>query len=262
MKADVPKGKGFPFTIPAVEWLLKLFKGKDFLLELLENGFSLWKDEKITAHFQEIIIMLNSLLTPELLNRISLLKNYFAVFNRLREILDDEDEISSKIIKQRINAYIKKLQRKLNLHPDLKYGIIINRLNKYKKYLYQCYDDDCIPKTNLEIERTFNRGKRDFRKRTGLKERKSFIIIEGEVFFLLNNFKEKYPETTNVSVFIADLRKERLLFTTKEFNSLVKQYNIRKQDNRAKIKKNSFKQALNELNNLKGELKEISLKAN
>ena len=155
------------------------------------------------------------------LNEIELLYAYFV---QLRSILENED-FSSKEIKSEIKSFLHLLKSHKNEHPMLQ--VIPTRLKKYWRNLFYCYDDKRIPRTNLEIEHSFNRLKRIKRKRTGVKNCPTYFTHEGKSLIQIENITDKYKDDFTEYRFIDETIAKKLLVSKEQ---LKKQSIIRNLD--------------------------------
>ena len=148
---------------------------------------------------------------------------------------------------------MKQLEKQSRKYP--RFLIIIERLKIYWKYLFHGYDDERIPLTNLEIERSFNSFKRSFRKRTGLKSRASFFVMEGEILMTLDYMIKDLSLTYNYYSFYQALHLHRLNLIPIEWHQLQKQRNNQQRQHKYRYhKKYSLIEANQTFNVLKGQI--------
>ncbi|MFV2014053.1 MAG: hypothetical protein ACC656_01370 [Candidatus Heimdallarchaeota archaeon] len=260
MKADVPLRKSFPFDLPDVDWILKLYQGREFFQTLPNSLLPYWNSPYLEITVQDLLILLDQVLDLEILTVIKTLKTNYGEFIHLRQILA-EHEVSSKQIKRRIKRFERHLRKRLDQYPE--YQKIIDRLHTYSKKLYHGYDDPRIPLDNLEIERMFNNTKRDFRKQTGLKTRTNFILLDGETLFAIDHYKAQFLPNSTVEDFIDKILPKRLLFDTPELIQLFNQFSERKKQNKQFLaQKYTNKQASQKFHKLKTNLARLSRDAN
>ena len=255
--APAPRGKGFPFDLPAVEWIVKVHLAHGFLEELDRTGIpsDLLKD--LQPGLEKLRNVLSTCITTETLALVRKIRTSAGEFARLRQIFGDKDA-TGKQIKQRIKRYEKHLKKQLPAHPE--YSEILNRLDKYAKGLYHGYDDPKIPLTNLDLERYFNAEKRFYRRRTGLKNRANQFVIESEEVLLGAHYRhEAVDGDTSFDMFMDTFKKKRLLLGNSEITDSFKKSQARKKELRRKyLWKPSIKKVATIYHGLKNKLRKIS----
>lgn len=212
--SKVPSKKGFPFDLPAVEYVDKLYLSNNFF----KTSISTLKNSNIQPHIetkvQELQSSINDFLCSGISDNIREIKTLNTHYVRLRQILSEEDQ-SSKQVKGKIKLLNGKIKKRQLQHPKLQ--VITKRIKMYNHNLFHCYDDKRIPRTNLEIERSFNSLKRILRKRTGFQKRPNFLSHEGYILIKIENitldFKNNFDEKEFISHFQAQkpvVQKENL----------------------------------------------------
>jgi hypothetical protein len=231
LNVPVPAGKGYPFELPVVKNVLRLYQAQEFLHELDRLDTVTGELEPLREPLQELKKLLDSLLTEETLATLRKLRASASEFARLRRILA-EHGATKKNAKKKIKRYKKHLDKHLPAHPQ--FNAILQRLKTYSKGLYHGYNSSRIPLTNLEIERYFNRQKRAFGRRTGMSKRKQQFLLEGENYLLGSHYRDEATKLANVNEFVAVFKKKRLLLSTDEITWLVKGNGERKRHLRRK----------------------------
>lgn len=201
--SKVPSKQGFPFDLPDVEYVSKLILSNSFLEEALQYFNRTNIEESLYFSIQETKQVLNEFLDSGIQNNIREIKILNTNFVKLRKILDDEDS-GSRQIKKKITLFNRQLKKHQIRHPKLK--IIQKRVKKYWNNLFHCYDDNQIPRTNLEIERSFNLLKRIVRKRSGVKNRPTFFSHEGKVLVQIENITSDYSTDISEIRFINEFK--------------------------------------------------------
>jgi regulator of replication initiation timing len=153
LNVPVPTGKGYPFELPVVKNVLRLYQAREFLHELDQLDTVTGELKPLREKLQELKKLLNSLLTEETLVTLRKLRASTSEFARLRQILAEHGATKKKV-KKKIRRYKRHLEKHLPAHPQ--FEAILKRLKKYSKGLYHGYNSCRIPLTNLEIERYFN----------------------------------------------------------------------------------------------------------
>lgn len=264
--AEVPRGKGFPFDLPAVEWVAKVYQAREFLKELerIKTRIRNVTDhddhdqlERLQSALEQMKNTMDAYLTPETLALVRKLRTSAGKFAQLRQILADK-EATGKQIKQRIKLYKKHLKNQLPAHPE--YNEILTRLNNYSSGLYHGYDDPRIPLTNLDQERFFKAGKRFNRRRTGTKERKNQFVLEAEEFYTGVHYRtENQDLDSSPAKYIDMFKKKRLLLSNSEIRDLFKKSQARKKTlHRKYLWKPSTKKTTAIYHRLKEKLRSIS----
>ena len=161
IKSQIKSKKGFPFDLPHIMLLEKLYASQNFLKQAIIRLTMHYVNNPLTINLQNLLSYIENIFSRDTTSLIRKIKVLYSKYLRLREILS-QDGKSTKQIKNLIRLFMKQLKKQSSRYPRFK--IIINRLKKYWNYLFHGYDDDRIPLTNLEIERSFNSFKRSFRK--------------------------------------------------------------------------------------------------
>ena len=211
--SKVPSGSGFPYDLPAVNYSLKVFASKLFFDELLINISDKILDTKLLSSLQNIKNALDDYNSSDIkkkLEEIEVLNGYFV---QLRLILENED-FSSEEIKNEIETFLHQLKNQQNKHPTLE--VIPTRLIRYWNNLFYCYDDKRIPRTNLDIEHSFNRLKKIKRKRTGVKNSPTYFSHEAKSLVQIENITDKYKDDHSECKFIEDFSSKRLLVSKEQ----------------------------------------------
>lgn len=167
----------------------------------------------LLSSLQELQIALTDYTSSDIqadLKEIELLNAYYI---ELRLILENED-FSSNEIKSEIKLFLHSMKGQKNEHPMLQ--VIPNRLRTYWRYLFFCYDDKRIPRTNLEIEHSFNRLKRIRKKRTGVKNSPTFFTHEGKSLIQIENITDEYKNDSSESRFVDEFKCKRLFVSNEQ----------------------------------------------
>lgn len=232
--SKTPSKKGFPFDLPAVEYVDKLYLSNGFL----KNTIISLEGSNIQPNINTMILELQNSIddflcsdVKEYIHEIKTLNTYYV---RLRQILADETQ-TSKQVKQKIKLLDKQIKKQQSKHPKLK--VITKRIKKYYRNLFHCYDDNRVPRTNLEIERSFNSLKRRLRKRTGFQRRPTFFSHEGCVLIKIENITSDFNNSFDEKEFISHFQAKTLQIKKEE---LKKQSNLRN-DNKNFLKRNYLK---------------------
>lgn len=222
--SKVPSKQGFPFDLPAVNFVSKLVLSSSFLKEATKHFEATNIEKTLLLSILELEQTLVDFLSAGILTNIREIKVLNTNFLKLRKILDDEDT-SSRQIKEKLALFYRQLKKHQIKHPKLE--VIAKRIKKYFNNLFHCYDDDRIPRTNLEIERSFNSLKRTVRKRAGVQNRKSFFSHEGKALVQIENLTSEYKYDISETKFINHFKSKRLLV---DFEKLKKQSILRQND--------------------------------
>jgi hypothetical protein len=256
LTVPLPSGKGFPFELPAVDWIMKNYQAGRFFQEFDSTGTTALLPEKLQDDLRKLEAAIDACTGAETLATVRKLRDSAAEFSRLRQILGDQSA-TSKQIKQRIRLFKKHLKKRLPSHPH--FNEILKRLDRYSDGLYHGYDDHRIPLTNLEIERYFNTEKRVYRRRTGLKGRKNQFVLEAEEILLGSHYRIEASKQDSAGDFIGRYREKRLLLTVTEITTLLEDSKSRKKQLREKyLKKHGFKKITAIYRRLKEKLSELS----
>lgn len=210
--SKVPSGSGFPFDLPAVNYSLKVITSKIFFDEIMTNISDKGLDSKLLSSLQDIQKALNEYDSSDIQKNLNEIELLYGNFVQLRSILENED-FSSNEIKNEIKSFLHLLKSQQNEHPMLE--VIPTRLRKYWRNLFFCYDDKRIPRTNLDIEHSFNRLKRIKRKRTGVKIWPSYFTHEARSLIQIENITDAYKDDFSDSRFIEDFT-AKILLVSKE----------------------------------------------
>ena len=208
----MPSGQGFPYDLPAVNYSQKMLASKLFFDELLISISDKELDSKLLSSLQNIQYTLNEYNSSDIQTNLKEIEILYAHFVQLRSILENDD-FSSKEIKSELKSFLHLLQSQKNEHPLLQ--VIPTRLGKYWKDLFHCYDDKRIPRTNLDIERSFNHLKKIKRKRTGVNKCSMYFTHEGRSLIHIENITDKYKDDFSESRFLEEFTAKRV-FVTKE----------------------------------------------
>lgn len=229
-----PSKKGFPFDLPAVEYVDKLHLSSNFLKKAVISLEDFNIQPNIEPMIQELQSVINDFLCSDVKENIREIKtlNYFYV--RLRQILGEEDQ-TLKQVKGKLKILRKQIKKQQSKHPRLK--VITKRLKKYNRNLFHCYEDENIPRTNLEIERSFNSLKRRLRKRTGFQKRPNFFTHEGSSLLKIENITSDFEDNFDEKDFISHFQAKTSQVQPEE---LKKQSNLRN-NNKNFLKRNFFK---------------------
>ncbi len=253
--SKTPSDQGFPFNLPDVDYVSKLVLSNSFLNYFLDSIHDNVLEDKIYLLVQEIKTTLDEFLSSGILDNVREIRVLNTNFVKLRKILDD-DKSSSQQIKEKIKLFRRQLVKHQARHPKLE--VIPDRLETYWKYLFQCYDDKRIPRTNNDLEKYFNTLKRIKRKRTGRKNWPTFFTHEGKELVQIGNITSEYINDLSETRFINEF-KPKILLIGKE--KLDHQSIIRENDKTFFImsyqKKISVLDAGKKFQELKAQIKEI-----
>ena len=211
--SNVPSGLGFPFDLPAVTYSLKIIMSKVFFDEFMSLISDKELDPKLLSSLQELQIALSDYTSSDVNKNLEEIELLYAYYVELRLILENED-FSSNEIKSEIKLLLQSVKSQKIEYPMLQ--AIPNRLRKYWRYLFYCYDDKRIPRTNLEIEHSFNRLKRIKRKRTGVKNSPTYFTHEGKSLIQIENITDEYKDDSSESRFIDEFKSKRLLVSNEQ----------------------------------------------
>lgn len=206
--SKTPSDHGFPFNLPDVDYVSKLVLSNTFLNYFLDKINNNILDNKIYSLVQEIKTTLGEFLSSGILDTVREIRVLNTNFVKLRKILDD-DKSSSHQVKEKINLFRKQLVKHQTRHPKLE--VISERLEMYWKYLFHCYDDKRIPRTNNDLEKSFNTLKRIKRKRTGRKNWPTFFTHEGKALAQIGNITSEYINDLSETRFINEFKPKILL---------------------------------------------------
>lgn len=222
--SKVPSGEGFPYDLPAVNYSLKVIASKLFFDEIMTSISGKVLDQKLVFSLQDIQNSLNEYYSSDIQRNLKEIELLYGYFVQLRLILENID-FSSNEIKNEIKSFLHLMKNQQGEHPVLQ--VIPTRLRTYWKNLFYCYDDKRIPRTNLEIEHSFNDLKRIKRKRTGVRNSPTYFTHEGRSLIQIDNITNKYKDDFSEFRFIEDFTAKKL-FVSKE--QLEKQSMIRDLD--------------------------------
>ena len=253
--SKTPSDQGFPFNLPDVDFVAKLVLSNSFLNYFLDTINKSDFDDKTIFIVQDIKNALEEFLASGILDHVREIKLLNTNFVKLRKILDD-DESSSQQIKEKVKLFRKQLSKHQTRHPKLE--VISERLEMYWKNLFYCYDDKRIPRTNNDIEKSFNALKRIKRKRTGRKDWPTFFTHEGRALAQIGNKTSENMRDLSENRFITAF-KPKILLVGK--GKLETQSLIRENDklffNYAYQKKISVQDAGKKFQKLKAQINEI-----
>ena len=171
------------------------------------------QDAKLLSSLQDLQIALTDYTSSDIQKILEEIELLYVYYVELRLILENED-FSSNEIKSEIKSFLHAVKRQKNEHPMLQ--VIPNRLRKYWKYLFHCYDDKRIPRTNLEIEQSFNRLKRIKKKRSGVRNSPTYFTHEGKSLIQIENITDKFKDDSSECRFIDEFKSKRLLVSNEQ----------------------------------------------
>ncbi|MFX0142180.1 MAG: hypothetical protein ACFFDN_51555 [Candidatus Hodarchaeota archaeon] len=232
--SKTPSKKGFPFDLPAVEYVDKLHLSQNFFKTAVISleGFNV--QSNIGTMIYELQSSIDEFLCSDIKENIREIKTLNTYYVRLRQILGDDTQ-NTKQVKKKITILRKQIKKQQPKHSRLK--IVTKRLEKYNRNLFHCYDNKAIPRTNLEIERSFNSLKRKLRKRTGFQNRPTFFSYEGSTLIKIENITSDFNDNFDEREFVSYFQAKALQVNQEE---LKKQSKERKDDKHF-LKKNFFK---------------------
>lgn len=253
--SKTPSNHGFPFNLPDVDYVSKLVLSNSFLNYFLDTIHDNILDNKIYLLVQEIKNTLEEFLSSGILDNVREIRVLNTNFVKLRKILDD-DKSSTQQVKEKLKLFRKQLDKHQTRHPKLK--VIPDRLELYWKFLFHCYDDKRIPRTNNDLEKSFNTLKRIKRKRTGRKNWPTFFTHEGKALVQIGNITSEYINDLSETRFINEFKPKILLVGKEELEcqSLIRE-NDKSIFKKSYQKKISVLDAGKKFQKLKAQIKEI-----